>query len=206
MFTGIVQGMCTVQQIQESNNFRKVKIQLDELADGLRKGASVAVNGTCLTVAAIEQELITFEVIQETLQRTNLDRLTVHCQVNIERSVCLGDEIGGHLVMGHVDCTGYIVQVEESPNNWKVWICHAEEWNRYLIPKGWIAIDGVSLTVIDVLTDRFSVGLIPETRQRTTLGIKTTGQPVNLEFDQQIKVLVMTIERCLPSYFAKQSK
>jgi riboflavin synthase len=204
LFTGIVQGKGEILFLKPVSSGLKLRIQMNELGTGLELGASVAVSGVCLTVVNFQEgEWADFDVIQETLDRSNLGMLQVGSHTNIERSLKMGDELGGHQVNGHVDCKAQILQIEQSPGNHKIWIEIAPHWNRYLVPKGWIAVDGVSLTVVDVEPDRFSVCLIPETLSRTTLGNATQTTLLNLEFDHQIKVIVEAVERLLPKFLEK---
>ncbi|MBF0278376.1 MAG: riboflavin synthase subunit alpha [SAR324 cluster bacterium] len=195
MFTGIVKALRTVKAVAEQPGIRRITIELEELSEGLEIGASVAINGTCLTVAAHQNGTAAFDIIQETLNCTNLGILEKGDRVNIERACRIGDEVGGHHVTGHVDTVGTIQEIRMAPNNKEVFISHDPQWNKYMIPKGWIAVDGISLTVVAVEKNRFSVCLIPETLARTTLGFKDSGQTVNLEFDHTAKVIVATIER-----------
>ena len=164
----------------------------------MKHGASVAVNGVCLTAVKISQDWTEFDIIKETLNRSNLSALKSGDSVNIERACSYGDEVGGHHVSGHVDCMGIIKKIYNSPNNRDVLVSCDKQWLAYLIPKGWITVDGVSLTVVDVGDNWFSVSLIPETLKQTVLGLKTEDQKVNLEFDHTVKVIVHTIERMLP--------
>ena len=204
LFTGIVQGKGEVLFSNQVSSGLKLRIQMNEMGTGLELGASVAVSGVCLTVVNFQEgEWAEFDVIQETLDRSNLGMLQVGSHANIERSLKMGDELGGHQVNGHVDCKAQILQIEQSPGNHKIWIEIAPHWNRYLVPKGWIAVDGVSLTVVDEEPDRFSVCLIPETLSRTTLGNATQTTKINLEFDHQTKVIVESIERLLPKFLEK---
>ena len=163
-----------------------------------RHGASLAVNGVCLTAVKISQGWAEFDIIQETLNRSNLSTLKSGDSVNIERACSYGDELGGHHVSGHVDCIGTIKTIYNSPNNRDVVVSCDKQWLAYLIPKGWITVDGVSLTVVEVEDNWFSVSLIPETLKQTVLGLKMEDQKVNLEFDHTVKVIVHTIERMLP--------
>eukprot|EP01137_Pigoraptor_chileana_P010150 Opistho-2@59335 len=214
MFTGIVRGLCPVHEVVDKEGGRRLRIRLPrELATNLETGASVAINGTCLTVvsfAATKDDsgvAVDFDVMQESLNRTNLG-LLITCadgdlpsqinHVNVERSMRFGDEVGGHHVSGHVDCVGTISELVIFPNNREVVFKFDEEWSKFLVPKGWIAVDGISLTVVRVGADFFSVCLIPETLARTTLGIKGVGDAVNLEFDSVTKITVITMERHLP--------
>ena len=204
LFTGIVQGKGEILFSKQVSGGLKLRIQMNEWGTCLELGASVAVSGVCLTVVNFQEgEWAEFDVIQETLDRSNLGMLQVGSPTNIERSLKMGDELGGHQVNGHVDCKTQILQIEQSPGNHKIWIEIAPHWNRYLVPKGWIAVDGVSLTVVDVEPDRFSVCLIPETLSRTTLGNATQTTLLNLEFDHQTKVIVESVERLLPKFLEK---
>ena len=198
MFTGIVQGIRKISAVEDFEGGRKLRIQLEDLAEKLQQGASVAVNGVCLTAIKIEVGSAEFDIIQESLDRSNLGTLVIGDSVDIERACYFGDEVGGHQVTGHIDCTGKIDEIRKTPNNRDVVVYCEEEWGRYLIPKGWIAIDGVSLTVVDVGNNWFSISLIPETLKQTVLGKKTKGDIVNLEFDHTTKVIVRTVERMLP--------
>lgn len=198
MFTGIIQGIRKISAVEDFEGGRKLRIQLEDLAEKLQQGASVAVNGVCLTAIKIEVGSAEFDIIQESLDRSNLGTLVIGDSVDIERACYFGDEVGGHQVTGHIDCTGKIDEIRKTPNNRDVVVYCEEEWGRYLIPKGWIAIDGVSLTVVDVGNNWFSISLIPETLKQTVLGKKTKGDIVNLEFDHTTKVIVRTVERMLP--------
>ena len=198
MFTGIVQGIRKISLVSDIEGGRKLRIQLDDLSENLEHGASVAVNGVCLTAVKISQGWAEFDIIQETLNRSNLSVLKSGDFVNIERACSYGDEVGGHHVSGRVDCMGIIKIIYNSPNNRDVVVSCDKKWLAYLIPKGWITVDGVSLTVVDVGANWFSVSLIPETLKQTVLGLKTEGQKVNLEFDHTVKIIVHTVERMLP--------
>ena len=198
MFTGIVQGIRKISAVEDFEGGRRLRIQLEDLAEKLQQGASVAVNGVCLTAIKIEVGSAEFDIIQESLDRSNLGTLVIGDSVDIERACYFGDEVGGHQVTGHIDCTGKIDEIRKTPNNRDIVVYCEEEWGRYLIPKGWIAIDGVSLTVVDVGNNWFSISLIPETLKQTVLGKKTKGDIVNLEFDHTTKVIVRTVERMLP--------
>ena len=198
MFTGIVQGIRKISAVTDFEGGRRLRIQLEDLAKNLLQGASVAVNGVCLTAIEIEEGWAEFDIIQESLDRSNLGSLKFGDSVDIERASHFGDEVGGHHVTGHVDCTGIIREVRNTPNNRDILVSCGKEWMVYLIPKGWIAIDGISLTVIDVGDNWFSLSLIPETLEQTVLGLKEEGDNVNLEFDHTTKVIVSTVERMLP--------
>ena len=198
MFTGIVQGMAELVAVAEKENFRTHKVRLPEaLLPGLELGASVAHNGVCLTVTGVEGDVVAFDLMQETLRATNLGALKVGDRVNVERAARFGDEIGGHAMSGHVLCTAPIVSVIDTPNNRTVRFALPEPVRKYVFDKGYIGIDGVSLTVGDVKNGEFSVFLIPETLARTKLGGCTVGDIVNIEVDPQTQAIVDTVERVL---------
>ena len=198
MFTGIVQGKRKISLVSDIEGGRILRIQLDDLSKNLVKGASVAVNGVCLTATKISNDWAEFDIIQETLNRSNLSELKSGDSVNIERACSFGDEVGGHHVSGHVDCVGNIKKIYNSPNNRDFIIKCDKKWLAYIIHKGWVTVDGVSLTVVDLGNNWFSVSLIPETLKITVLGFKTECQKVNLEFDSTVKVIVHTIKNMMP--------
>ncbi len=198
MFTGIVQGTAEVVDIVEKENFRTHVVRLPEaLLPGLEPGASVAHNGCCLTVTGIDGDRIAFDLMQETLKVTNLGELKVGDRVNVERAARFGDEIGGHAMSGHILCTAEISRVLESENNRQVWFRIPSQWTKYVFTKGYIGIDGISLTIGDVEGDEFNVNLIPETLQRTNIGSRQSGDRINIEIDPQTQAIVDTVERVM---------
>ncbi len=198
MFTGIVQGMAEIVEVTEREAFRTHVVRLPEpLLEGLQPGASVAHNGCCLTVTAIDGDRVSFDLMQETLRVTNLGALQPGDRVNVERAARFGDEIGGHQMSGHIHCTAEVTEVIDSPDNRKLWFRLPGELARYLFAKGYIGVDGVSLTIGEVRGDRFDVNLIPETLARTNLGGRTPGERVNIEIDPQTQAIVDTVERVL---------
>jgi riboflavin synthase len=199
VFTGIVQGLRPIQRVNEVDGLRHLVVDLGELARGLVPGASVAINGVCLTVSRIDGADATFDVIGETLSRTTLGSLCVGGRVNVERSMTLADEIGGHRVSGHVYDTARVAAIDSGPNARTPWFEVAPRWMAYLYYKGFIAVDGASLTIADIDADRsrFSVSLIPETIARTTLGTIRVDDRVNFEIDTQTQAIVDTVERLL---------
>jgi len=204
VFTGIVQGLCEVVEIEHKTNLNCLYIDLGELAGDLALGASVAINGTCLTVTGTHanRSVAGFDVIRESLALTNLGALVQGSRVNIERSLKFGDEIGGHIVSGHVAATVVLDHVETSPNERILWFGCEPQWLKYLNYKGFVALDGASLTISNVDRDAglFSVSLIPETLARTTLGAlgsDDVGARVNLEIEAQTQTIVETVERLL---------
>lgn len=201
MFTGIVQGTAPVVSIDEKSNFRTHVVKFpQELLPDLELGASVAHNGCCLTVTKVEGDLVGFDLMKETLRITNLGDVTVGSVVNLERAAKFSDEIGGHLMSGHIICTAEIVKILTSENNRQIWFKMPNpELMKYVLHKGFIGIDGISLTIGEVTKSRFCVHLIPETLQRTTLGVKRLGDKVNIEIDPQTQAVVDTVERVLAS-------
>lgn len=200
MFSGIVQGLATVVQLERETDLLHLTLDLGFLADGVRLGASVSVAGVCLTVVRINTHQIGFDLINETLKRTNLGDLKISDSVNIERSVRVGDEIGGHHVSGHVTGTATISKLETPTNNHILTLTYTEAWQDYILPKGFIALDGCSLTIVDVGTGWFTVHLIPETLRVTTFGRKTVGDRINLEIDPQTRAIVDTVKHHLQAY------
>jgi len=199
MFTGIVQGTAKIVSIEEKDLFRTHVAELpEELVPGLALGASVAHNGCCLTVTAIEGNRVSFDLIKETLRVTNLGDLQEGDVVNIERAAKFSDEIGGHLMSGHIMTTAEICKIIQSENNREVWFKIQDPAQmKYILHKGFVGIDGISLTVGEVTKSKFCVYLIPETLERTTLGAKKLGHRVNIEIDPHTQAIVDTVERVL---------
>lgn len=198
MFTGIVQGTAKVVRIDKKERFQTHVIELEgSLGEGLEIGASVAHNGCCLTVTKIEGTQISFDLMQATLALTNLGELVEGDSVNIERAAKFGDEIGGHSMSGHISLIGEIVEVIDTPNNRTIWFALPQESMKYVLAKGYIGLDGCSLTIGDVEDNHFSVHLIPETLQRTLFGSRQVGEKINIEFDPQTQAIVDTVERVL---------
>ena len=199
MFTGIVQGTAQIKVITEGDNFRTHVVEMpQEMRKGLQIGASVAHNGVCLTVTTIKDNLVSFDLMQETLKITNLGELKVGDFVNIERAMQMGTEIGGHILSGHVYWTADIVERVPSENNLQIWFqLPNKDMMKYVLTKGFIAVDGISLTIGDVREQSFCVNLIPETIHRTLIGKKKVGEKVNIEIDPQTQAIVDTVERYL---------
>lgn len=198
MFTGIVQGTAEVVEIIEKSNFRTHIVRLPEaMLGGLEPGASVAHNGCCLTVTGIDGDRVAFDLMQETLRVTNLGEIAVGGRVNVERAARFGDEIGGHAMSGHILCTAEVSRVIESENNRQLWFRIPQQWRKYLFTKGYIGIDGISLTIGEVAGEEFNVNLIPETLQRTNIGSRKVGDRINIEIDPQTQAIVDTVERVM---------
>ncbi len=198
MFTGIIQSTAEVVAIDKRRNFRTHTVRLPhDLTQGIVTGASVAHNGCCLTVTKIDGDLISFDLMQETLRLTNLGEVKMGDHVNIERAARFGDEIGGHAMSGHIITTAKVVKLNESENNYQIRLNIAPEFIRYIFTRGYIGIDGISLTIGDVKESQFEVNLIPETLQRTTIGRYQIGDRINIEIDPQTQAIVDTVERSL---------
>ena len=196
MFTGIVQGTAQIKAITEAANFRTHVVEMpQEMLKGLQIGASVAHNGVCLTVTEIKGNLVSFDLMQETLRITNLGNLKAGDFVNIERAMQMGAEIGGHILSGHVYCTASVSQIIESENNRQILFkLPNKDVMKYILTKGFIAIDGISLTIGEVKDDEFCVNLIPETLHRTFIGKRQIGDLVNIDAAYVIDALGEVIE------------
>nr|VFJ59591.1 MAG: riboflavin synthase alpha chain [Candidatus Kentron sp. FW]VFJ70385.1 MAG: riboflavin synthase alpha chain [Candidatus Kentron sp. FW] len=198
MFTGIVQGTAQVVAIDEKERFRVHTLEMPTARiEGLKPGASIAHNGCCLTVTRVEGNRVSFDLMHETLRVTNLGELAAGDEVNIERAARFGDEIGGHAMSGHIIATARVVRVEPTENNYQVWFQVPKSIRKYIFDKGYIGIDGISLTVGNVEGETFDVSLIPETLKRTNIGTRKPGDRVNIEVDPQTQAIVDTVERVL---------
>lgn len=184
MFTGLVQALAAVDRFApDGHGGARLVVREPTLAPQLVLGESVAVNGCCLTVVGSDTSTFAFDCGPETLARTALGGLTPGSRVNLERALRVGDMLGGHFVTGHVDAVGTLAAVEPS-GEWQVLTFYlSAEFDELLVPKGSVAVDGISLTLVDVIPGSFTVMLIPHTLAHTTLGVKVPGDPVNLEFD-----------------------
>lgn len=193
MFTGLVETIGTVARITDAPPGCRLAIDAGPVAEGVRVGDSVAINGCCLTVVAADGQRLDFEAGEETLSRTNLGELVTGAPVNLERSLQVGDRVGGHYVTGHIDATARLIERREDPP----WATLRFELPASLAPqvaaKGSIAVDGISLTVVDAEADSFTVALIPHTLDVTTLGKRGPGDRINLETD----VLAKYVHRAL---------
>ena len=199
MFTGIVQGTGKIVHIhQPSADFRSHTVALPEhMAHNLQIGASIAHNGCCLTITQINGNQATFDLMAETLAKTNLGSLKTGDSVNLERAARFGDEIGGHPMSGHIIATTPISRIEHSAHNRTLYFRLPPQLAAYILPKGFIGLDGCSLTIGDVTTQEFNVHLIPETLQRTLFGSRQVGDSINIEIDAQTQAIVDTVSRVL---------
>lgn len=200
MFTGIVQRKAKVLSISKRDNLHTIEVELAKAHQaGLVTGASIANNGTCLTVVKTNEGSVCFDVIEETLKVTNLKDLFVGDYVNLERAVKFGDEIGGHLLSGHIHTQAEVIEINRTQTNCDICFKIAPQWQKYVLHKGFIAIDGISLTLGDVDNCEFWVHLIPETLAVTNLGQRKVGDLVNIEIDSQTQAIVDTVERMMQS-------
>ncbi|WP_065966272.1 riboflavin synthase [Streptomyces sparsogenes] len=193
MFTGIVEELGEIVAVENLGDASRFLVSGPVVTEGAKHGDSIAVNGVCLTVVDLEDGRFSADVMAETLNRSSLGALAVGSRVNLERPMALGGRLGGHLVQGHVDGTGTIVERKPSEHWEIVTISLPADLSRYVVEKGSITVDGISLTVVDAGPDYFTVSLIPTTLALTTLGVKQPGDPVNLEVD----VLAKYVERLL---------
>ncbi|MEU1075259.1 MULTISPECIES: riboflavin synthase [unclassified Streptomyces] len=193
MFTGIVEELGEVTAVEKLGDSSRFRLRGPVVTEGARHGDSIAVNGVCLTVVESGDGEFTADVMEETLKRSSLGALDVGSRVNLERPMAVGGRLGGHIVQGHVDGTGAIVARTPSENWEIVKVSLPAELSRYVVEKGSITVDGVSLTVVEAGPDYFTISLIPTTLALTTLGRKQPGDPVNLEVD----VIAKYVERLL---------
>ncbi|HEY8110705.1 MAG TPA: riboflavin synthase [Candidatus Nitrosotenuis sp.] len=186
MFTGIIEGIGKVTKIEKKTSNRsaiKMTVDLGKHARGLKIGQSVALNGVCLTVTGISNSRCNFEMIEETTKKTDLGNLEEGGVINIERSLKVGDRMEGHFVLGHVDGVGTIKKIEKKPKEIKIWFEIPRNLTKFVVQKGSIAIDGISLTVVDVQKNLASVCLIPHTVDVTNFHTRKIGDKVNIETD-----------------------
>lgn len=193
MFTGIIEELGVVTALEDQGDAVRLTVRGPVVTVDAGLGDSIAVNGCCLTVATRDGDAFTADVMRETLDKTALGALAPGARVNLERAVTAGTRLGGHIVQGHVDGTGRILSREPSEHWDVVTVELPTHLARYLVDKGSITVDGISLTVVEAAADHFTVSLIPETLARTTLGHKQPGDPVNLEVD----VIAKYVERLL---------
>ena len=196
MFTGIVQGVGEVITKTSHNTVTSMTIKLPNVKS-LAIGASVSINGVCLTVVSLDSNIVQFDIIDETLKRTNLGDISVGDFVNIERSLKFGDEVGGHVLSGHIFDTGIINSKAKKGDQMSLSILAPLSIQKYLTEKGYIAIDGISLTVGEIKDGCFDLHIIPETMRLTILDSKEVGDIVNIEIDSNTQLIVETIERLL---------
>lgn len=203
MFTGIIQTQARVVSANQVNGVMQLTIAVEkQYIQQLNLGASIAINGCCLTVVKVlaSDDLMAqvyFDVIDETLKLTNLGKLELGSFVNYERSVTFGTELGGHIVSGHIHCTAKVAQIVKQQSNYKMQLCIPQQWQKYVLYKGFVAINGASLTVGNVDEQGFWLHLIPETLAITNLDAAKLGDEFNIEVDQQTYTIINTVENYL---------
>lgn len=202
MFTGIVEELGEVTAVEDLGDASRFRLRGPVVTDGAKHGDSIAVNGVCLTVVETGGGEFTADVMAETLGRSSLGALAAGSRVNLERPTAVGDRLGGHIVQGHVDGTGEILARTPSEHWEIVKVSLPAQLARYVVEKGSITVDGVSLTVVEAGADHFTISLIPTTLALTTLGIKQPGDPVNLEVD----VIAKYVERLLGADAGERAK
>jgi len=197
MFTGIVEAVGRVVALEPHGEKSRLRVAAPRVADGAAIGASIAVNGACLTVVEATAGEVAFEAVRETLERTALGELRAGSRVNLERALRADGRLDGHIVQGHVDGTGRVRALERRGDDVRLAVDCAPELARQLVPKGSIAVDGVSLTLVEVSDAGFDVALIPHTLAETNLGDRRPGDRVNLEADVLGKYVLRYLERVL---------
>ena len=199
MFTGIVEGTGIVKSIEKIKGTKRsadnrLQIDIGKISKGLHVGDSVNVNGTCLTATKILNSIAYFDVVKETMKRTSLGLLNIGDHVNLERSLKVSSRIEGHIVLGHIDGVGKIEKIVKIPSEIKIWINVSKSIANFLVPKGSVALDGISFTIVDVKKNKFSIALVPHTLAVTTFKNKHKGDKVNVEVD----ILSKYVAKLLP--------
>jgi len=195
VFSGIIDQIGVIRRASDTPNGRVLAVEAPDYWHDLPIGASVAIDGVCLTLTKADGSIASFDVIAETLRRSTLGRLRAGDRVNLQKSMAVGDRIDGHFVQGHVDAVAEVAAVERTTAEAVWWFAPGDDAMRYMVPKGSVAVDGISLTIAAVEPNRFSVALIPTTLERTTLGEKRIGAQVNIETDILARSLAHLMQR-----------
>lgn len=198
MFTGLIEAVCTVRSVRQSESAMLLSIDLGELADDGRIGDSIAINGVCLTIAKLEGKIATFDLSGETLAKSTLGKLKPSSQVNVERAIKASDRFGGHFVQGHIDGTAAIKAIAKRGQFADMKFVTGAELLDQMVVKGSVAVDGISLTIASMDQNSFSVALIPETLNKTILSRVKIGDEVNIETDIIVKTIKKQLEKILP--------
>lgn len=200
MFTGLIEEIGSVLWIRATDRGTQLQIAAPQISEEIRKGDSIAVNGCCLTVTSQRREQITFDLLEETLDRTNLRTLRRDSMVNLERSLAANDRLGGHFVQGHIDCAVRVLAFEQSGADHRLEVELPADFAHYVAYKGSVAINGISLTVAEVLPESFAVWVIPHTKRHTNLEKVAVGDQLNIEFD----LLAKYVERMMTRYAPRE--
>jgi len=207
MFTGIVQATCEVVAIHKKDGLNTLEVAFEpDLHEGLAIGASVANNGVCLTVTQVVDDRVFFDVVEETLRLTNLANLSIGQSVNVERSLTFGSEIGGHILSGHIHTKAKIVDISHTEQHYDLTLGIEPKWRDYIFYKGFVGVNGCSLTVGEMSDSGFKLHLIPETLKLTNLSQYKVGDELNIEIDSQTQIIVDTVERVLARRFNEQAR
>ena len=198
MFSGIIEEVGQVCWIRATEQGTQLQIAAPQISENIFRGESVAVNGCCLTIAGGREDQLTFDLLQETLDRTNLRGLRRDSPVNLERALLATARLGGHFVQGHVDCCARVLAFEQKEADHRLEIELPPEFARYIIPKGSVAVNGISLTVAEVLPESFVVWIIPHTKRHTNLDKTEVGDAVNIEFDMLAKYVARMMFHSAP--------
>ena len=196
MFTGLIEEIGSVLWIRASDRGTQLQVSAPAIASEIHKGDSVAVNGCCLTISSHRGDNLTFDLLEETLERTNLRYLRRDSPVNLERALAATSRIGGHFVQGHIDCASRALAFDPAGDDYRLEVELPQEFSHYVAYKGSIAINGISLTVAELLPSSLAVWLIPHTKRHTNLKTVALGDWLNIEFD----ILAKYVERILPRY------
>ena len=198
MFTGLVEEVGSVLWIRATERGTQLQIAAPRISEQIRRGDSVAVNGCCLTVTARREEQLTFDLLEETLDRTNLRTLRRESPVNLERALAADGRVGGHFVQGHIDCAARVLAFEEAGADHRLEVELPGDFAHYVVYKGSVAINGISLTVAEVLPESFAAWVIPHTRRNTNLHRAAAGDSLNIEFDLLAKYVERMVARYAP--------
>jgi riboflavin synthase len=204
MFTGIIQEVGTIDGVEEVSGGRRLRILAPRIGLDLHTHDSVAVNGVCLTVVFSDNSSFQTEAVEETLKKTTCAYLTSGDAVNLEPALRVSDRLGGHVVLGHVDAVGQIMEIEKRELSWMLRISYPAEFSKYVIPVGSVCIDGISLTVAELYSNTIGVSIIPHTMENTNLRTKRVGSKVNIEFDALGKYIVNLYEQHVDSDIRKR--
>ncbi len=200
MFTGIIEHLGNVTQIKKQADSAVIVVDIAQMSKDVNSGDSIAINGACLTVTHIKGSEVSFDVSTETLSKTTIGELKTSDRVNVESSLRIGDKLGGHFVTGHVDGVGAINRKESETGQCTMWFSVSKELANMMIKKGSVAVDGISLTIVELEEKSFSVALIPYTLEETSLGFKKVGQKVNIETDmlgKWVKRILVTDDKAV---------
>ncbi len=198
MFTGLIEAVCTVKQAIRKAGALQITVDLASLAKDTKPGHSIAINGICLTITRLESNLACFDVSPETLRRTNLAKLTPGSLVNAERALKPSDRLGGHFVQGHIDGTATIEKIARADEFWRIRFAAPQNLLEQMVPKGSVAVDGISLTIADIDDKGFAAAIIPQTLQKTTLAGAKVNDTVNIETDIICKTIKKQLDKILP--------